>query len=106
MQPDTLLMMNDEAIPGRVSLGHSYCCMVVVWKSFKELYSRAFNARRELQGIELKQALCIQSTCVGFWPNHCVCRCHETWLFLIQKAKLISVAMGRKKNFFKETEAS
>lgn len=100
------LMMNDEAIPGRVNLGHSYCCIVVLWKSFKELYSEAFSARRELLGIELKQALRIQSTCVGFWPNYCVCRCHGTWLLLIQKAELVSVARGSKKNFFKETEAS
>lgn len=70
----------------------------MVWKSFKELYSGAFSARRELRGAELKQALCIQSTCVGLWPNHCVCRCHGTWLLLIQKAELVSVAMGS--NFF------
>lgn len=98
MQPNTLPVRNDEAIPGRVSLGHSYCCIVMVWKSFKELYSGAFSARRELRGAELKQALCIQSTCVGLWPNHCVCRCHGTWLLLIQKAELVSVAMGS--NFF------
>lgn len=70
----------------------------MVWKSFKELYSGAFSARRELRGAELKQALCIQSTCVGLWPNRCVCRCHGTWLLLIQKAELVSVAMGS--NFF------